>query len=95
MMQREPGTPLSVGDIFGGDPAVFSVFWPVLPHELSNHSFLGKTLYSYPIGIVGNQEGAPPVQMCMAPGKTFVRTYSQRSRQPVFQEDQDLAARLN
>ena len=24
MMQREPGTPLSVGDIFGGDPAVFS-----------------------------------------------------------------------
>ena len=39
--------------------------------------------------------GAPPVQMCMVSGKTFARTYSQQSRQPVFQEDPDLAAWLN
>ena len=45
MMQREPGKPLSVGDIFGtGDPAVFSGhFLACAAHEFSNHSALGKS----------------------------------------------------
>ena len=44
MMQREPGKPLSVGDIFGTVDAVFSGhFLACAAHEFSNHSALGKS----------------------------------------------------